>query len=340
MKLSRSDTYINVYIPREDGGDPRRLLPLNYPVFDRAKIYKFSEEVKKDRKLFLGKKQLSLYEMYYKSNRGLRDDTQDNENKENETTKEETENSSSEEEDEVEHHYHHGDNLNMSAPVKKVSLSLDSKLRKSKTPRRFNETLNKYVTNKTKNMTSRLDAAQNIERQVSSVDLLKLDRQSTVYDNQSRQNTFYDNIERQRTLVDIRERQPTFHDSRDRQQLYSETRQKTFYDSPYRLSAFPASNKSFSSTEASVGRSMGLPPINLGYHTTRSPVPYSNFHASASKSAPKRIPLRPSSRPQKIWRQTTDIFMDRRTPRISNTSMAIHPHQQLAYTLLGQYPAY
>ena len=338
MNLSRSDTYINVYIPREDGGDPRKLIPLTSPVFDMTKIYKFSEEVKKDRQLFLGKKQVSLYDLYYKVSK---------EHTENKTKKMEKEDVSSsedegEEEEEGEEH-HHCDTIDTPNAVKKVSLSLESKVKKSRKPRRFNEPLDSYVAKQKKIMMNRTDSEQNLGRQISSYDLLKLDRQQTVYENRARQQTFYDNNERQRALFETRERQRTFYDNRDRQQSFYSSRQNTFYDSSFRSQSFPTPKKSLSAMETRIARNLGLPPINLGNQATQSPVLYGNFRAIPSKSMSKPIPIRPSSKPQKIWKRSTEVLLDGRTPRINNAGnrfLAIQPQYHVTGAILGQYAAY
>lgn len=319
MNFSRSDTYINVYLPREDGGDPRKLVPLNSPMFDKEKIYKFSEQVVKDRKLFLGKKQVSLYELYYKDKKVPSTDEV------KASASEEEKIVTSEDEEEIDH----GDNsenkeiTDTKAPVKRVSLSLDSKVRKLRQLKRFNEPLNPYVTNKKKAMLiKKLDSEESETTDVTRLDRFKGEPQPIFHDSRERQRTFYFNSrERQRTFLDNQERQQTIHYYRGREETFYNTRQKPFLDNTFKLQAFPKPKKSMSAIETRTFRSLGLPPINR----TQSAAFNSNKQLTAVS---KPMPLRPSSKPQKIWRQSTEALLDRRTPKLSNASrrfLAIQP---------------
>ena len=353
MDLYSSDTYINVYIPREDGNDPRKLVPLNSPMFGQEKIYKFSEQVKKDRKLFLGKKQLSLYELYYKSKEGL------GENEASDNEEEETGNSDKGEEEETEarpgpENEHEDKHIcttdtyvkesishGMGSNVNKVSLSLDSQpkykeseVKKLKKLKRFNEPLNSYVSNKKKaTMMKKLDAEDYVERQETIYNLLKVSTQ-TFSDSIRRPGTFHVNPERNQTIYGSRERQYSFYNSR----------QKTFYGTIYRSQALPKPKKSLSAIETRTIQDQGLPPINLGSNNTQSTGLGANVSLARSRSNLKALPMRPSPKPMKIYRQTSDVLLDGWTPKLSDASrryLAVQlPQQRTNVINLGQYSAF
>lgn len=354
MDLSRSDTYINVYIPRADGNDPRKLVPINSPMFGQDKIYKFSEQVKKDRKLFLGKKQLSLYEIYYRSKEGIVEkeatDKDDEEHKVHSDKEEENETQERHERD----NEHENDQIcatdtyaKESLPhvlgsiVNKVSLSLDSQtrykedeVRKVTKLKRFNEPLNSYVSNKKKaTMMKRLDAED------------YLDRQETVYDliNDPIQ-TVSETIKRPVTLNASSKRNQTIYGSRERQYSFYNSRQKTFYGTIYRSQPLTKPKKSFSAIETRTIQGLGLPPISLGSNKTQSTSLGENVPLARSISNLKALPVRQSSKPMNIYRQTSDVLLDGWTPKLSDANrryLAVQMPQQRANVInLGQHSAF
>ncbi|KAL3876468.1 hypothetical protein ACJMK2_034311 [Sinanodonta woodiana] len=69
MELARVDSYINVYLPRSDGlVNIKRNDPPSSPTFGQSGFYRFSEEIMKDRPLFLGSKTMSFYQMFSSQN--------------------------------------------------------------------------------------------------------------------------------------------------------------------------------------------------------------------------------------------------------------------------------
>lgn len=165
MNYARSDTYINVYLPREDGDDPRTFIQENSPVFSSEEIYKFSDEIVKDRKLFLGKKQTSLYEIYYKDSRDCFDSV---ENADIAPYKKETKvNRNHEHENKHKHRKNRGPDPFKFPRVSKLSISLDNKLRRAEGTQvtRFNEPASMYGTHRGIN---KYDPNQSIDRQVTA----------------------------------------------------------------------------------------------------------------------------------------------------------------------------
>lgn len=171
MNFGRSDTYINVYLPREDGDDPRRYARPSSPVFCSDEIYKFSDEIVKDRKLFLGKKQMSLYEIYYKDS-----------GKEGEDNSMEISSDNEEESEPFEtgkrnmQFYKEKNTDHFEFPrVSKLSISLDNRLRQAQRTNmsRFNEPVQSFGKQK---LTGNLgyDPNQSLERQVTSYDYMRI----------------------------------------------------------------------------------------------------------------------------------------------------------------------
>ena len=354
MNLSRSDTYINVYIPRADGNDPRKLVPINSPMFGQDKIYKFSEQVKKDRKLFLGKKQLSLYEIYYRSKEGIVEkegsEKDDEEQKVHSDQEEEIEVEKIPEHDNerVDDHICTTDTYAkesmphvLGSAVNKVSLSLDSKTRyeedearKVTKLKRFNEPLNSYVSNKKKaTMMKKLDAED------------YLDRQETVYEllNDPMQ-TVSDTIKRPVTLNASPKRNQSIYGSRERQYSFYNSRQKTFYGTIYRSQPLTQPKKSLSAIETRTTHGLGLPPINLGSNKTQSTSLGENVPLARGMSNLKALPVRPSSKPMKIYRQTSDVLLDGWTPKLGDANrryLAVQlPQQRTNVINLGQHSAF
>ena len=361
MDLSRSDTYINVYIPRADGNDPRKLVPINSPMFGQEKIYKFSEQVKKDRKLFLGKKQLSLYEIYYRSKEGITDkeligkdnkehSVQSDEKGESEVeTEEGNEHDKERADDHIDHictaDVYHKENMphSLSSSVNKVSLSLDSQtsfmedeVKKPMKLKRFNEPLNSYVSNKKKAiMMKKLDAEDYMDRQETVYDLLN-NPIHTVSDTFKRPITL--NASKQKT-------NQTIYGSRERQYSFYNSRQKTFYGSIYRSQPLAKPNKSFSAVETRTIQGQGLPPIDIGSNKLQSASTGVNVPFSRSVTNLKGLPVRPSSKPMKIYRQTSDVLLDGWTPKLGSDGnrryLAVQMPQQKANVInLGQYSAF
>lgn len=167
MNYARSDTYINVYLPREDGDDPRTFVEESSPVFSTEEIYKFSDEIVKDRKLFLGKKQTSLYEIYYKDSRDSDDFVG------NAEIAQYNEEVNVNRDHEHENKHKHGRNR-VPDPFKfprvsKLSISLDNKLRHAQGSdiARFNEPASMHGRNRGYG-THKYDPNQSIDRQVTA----------------------------------------------------------------------------------------------------------------------------------------------------------------------------
>ena len=271
MHFARADTYINVYLPRPDGEEPRRYASPPSPVFNSQSTYKFSDQIVRDRPLFLGRKQMSLYEIYYKDNKdGAPEMVADAPDEKNQTENDtETDEKNKESETEKSTTF-------VGLPsVKKVSISLDYRVRKSArsiNARRFNEPLNAYITNRKKVQTiHNFDPSETIERQLTTLEMLS------------------------------KKREPIFSDSNTKIRTLHRIIKKT-QSAPADLIRTP--------------RALGLPPIVIGNGGLAAVNASPPTGKVTYKLAGKAMPVRPSSKPHSIWRQTTDLLPERKTPRL------------------------
>ncbi|KAK3612413.1 hypothetical protein CHS0354_032013 [Potamilus streckersoni] len=126
MELARADSYINVYLPRSDGlVNIKRNDPPSSPTFGPSGFYRFSEEIIKDRPLFLGSKTMSLYQMFPCHNSPTEMDSSER------------------------HLSPSGDQESVILPaMKTINLSINSGDKGARRSlKRFNEPLNTYITN-------------------------------------------------------------------------------------------------------------------------------------------------------------------------------------------------
>lgn len=182
MNFARSDTYINVYLPRVDGEDPRDFARPNSPLFESDHVYKFSDEIVKDRKLFLGRKQLSLYEIYYKDNPNGANDIKDKRHVNESVEIEEIEDENDSQQDGRDRC---GDTHIELPSIKRVSLSLESQILRAKRDsnlKRFNEPLNSYVTNRKRVQNiNKFEPTDGTERQTTAFEFLNAPRREGTY---------------------------------------------------------------------------------------------------------------------------------------------------------------
>ncbi|KAH3872183.1 hypothetical protein DPMN_035398 [Dreissena polymorpha] len=255
MDWTRSDTYINVYLPREDGGDPRRYAQSNSPLFDAECVYKFSDEIVKDRKLFLGKKHMSLYEIYYKDGRDV--------NGKPGTPEMPGDGDTNDEKQEPEGQFvrrvqeksaRHSERTIQLPRVNKISISLEKKLRRLQNNHasRFNEPVSPWTS------TGRVRGSNEgtLDRQLTQTEVARVKTNKQL----ARGLTHTQNISR----------------------LF----------------------KSAPASETRQVRILGLPPINrasAGGHGSPDMI-------TARLSLAATGPIRPSSKPNKIWRQSTDLM--------------------------------
>jgi hypothetical protein len=266
MHFGRSDTYINVYLPREDGDDPRRYARPSSPVHCSGEIYKFSDEIVKDRKLFLGKKQMSLYEIYYKDNKECDDNSIDL----SDTSDYEEENDGFDIRKRNVNYSKDKNTDHFEFPrVSKLSISLDNRLRRAQRSNmsRFNEPMQSYGKQK-QSANNGYDPNQSLERQVTSYDYMRIANRRNV------------------TSESIRNRQKTQTISKIFKKAHSAT-------SDYRHV-----------------RSLGLPPISRSNTALTSLLPEINPGRSRAPTASRVRPLRPSSKPHRIWQQTNNVLMN------------------------------
>lgn len=259
MNLARADTYINVYLPRVDGEDPRKWARPSSPVFHEEEVYKFSDEIVKDRKLFLDKKQMSLYEIYYK-------DDQDPENHSSgEVTSAEEAGQDATESDNATERAQRIQRFSKLPRVAKVSISLDQKLRRNHGGHlhRFNE----HTFIKSHLTGNHYNPSQSLERQVTSYNFKSANRRKFTPDIKSA-------------------KARTEHISR----LFK------------KVQSAPSDPSKF--------RTLGLPPIGRSNTALTTLVPDVTPDVNRLTSATSKTqPLRPSSKPHSIWRQTTNFLV-------------------------------
>lgn len=270
MSFGRSDTYINVYLPREDGVDPRKYAQPSSPVFNSEEVYKFSDEIVKDRKLFLGKKQMSLYEIYYKDGKESGDNSIEND--ENSENIDETD-----DHDTVHEHRYRKSKIELPR-VSKLSISLDNRIRRPKQTSltRFNEPVYSYGTHKGYG-NAKYNPNQSLERQVTSYNYMQL-------------------ANRRRVTND------TIRNSRDKMQNISRLFKKA-QSAP---------------SEVRQVRSLGLPPVSRSNTSLTTLFPEITPNPSRAPTTASKIrPIRPSSKPHRVWQQTTNVFLSGYEPSTS-----------------------
>ena len=221
-------------------------------------MYKFSDEIVKDRKLFLGKKQMSLYEIYYKDGRehgGKRVtilDGRDDSDKDDDERRSPNE----EEQEGMFGHRQQVHNERVQLPrVNKISLSLDRKLRRAQRTQlsRFNEPSTSWSQHRQR-------TAENTSSSGSTGNHVKANRQHT----------------------------------------QGAARTQNMYRLFKKAQSAPLS-------ETRHVRVLGLPPISR----QQTGVQDSSDSAEALRAKlgiGVTLPLRPSSKPNKIWRQTSNAF--------------------------------
>lgn len=256
MDLARTDTYINVYLPRVDCTDPRRYTQPSSPVFNGAGIYKFSDQIVKDRKLFIDKKHTSLYDIYYKDSKENGRQIQRQDYFQTEETDNDTE---CDQDGNIPRRQESHANDVVLPRVNNVRLSLDRQLRRAKrtSKTRFNESVatqgsNRYV-----------HTSHNADADTTSFEI---------------------NTRRSGRLV-------TKGAARTRA-----------------ISKLFKKAQSAPTSDLRQVRILGLPPVSR----SNTSVHMSSENSAESKTQTplgRSLPLRPSSKPNKIWRQSTNVFM-------------------------------
>lgn len=270
-------SYINVYLPREEDSNlPDRNVPPPSPVFSVSSIYKFSDDVIKDRHLFLGRK--AFYHRYVKGEerrhgRGgnaapvptspiLSDEDRDDDY----------------------------------MAINVVRLALDSSNNDSKESNakmRFNERLSSYVANQKK-----IKSAQNHTGMEGS----KTPRaSSTNNDAEPEPNSF-------QTVVSL----PNPNSPRRTKRELSFKTVSTHITTPKLPSLDRA--KTYD-VERSYHREMSVWFPEMGKERTFWTPETAAWYPTCA-FAHGRMPTRPSPKPHKIWRQSTEYLIGRKTPRI------------------------
>ncbi|KAL4239928.1 hypothetical protein ACF0H5_000725 [Mactra antiquata] len=255
MNLGRSDTYINVYLPREDGEDPRLYTKPMSPVYDSGEVYKFSDQIVKDRKLFIGRKQMSLYDIYYKNDKEGGENTPGSP-------------ANAEEPEEVDQEFDiepppENKEIPIYRPTKisKVSISL-RRAEKIKAPR-FNEPLTLY--NSGKGHTPSIhDKAGNIDKQTFDI----------------------------------------VHNSSRRRRATTGNKGNSSTSRTYTIS------KLFKKIQSAPSefRSLGLPPISRSSTALTAIQPDYSYDKQRAFVGTRGQPLRPSSKPNKIWNKSNSAY--------------------------------
>jgi len=256
-ELRYGQSHINVYLPREQ---PYKEVPPPSPVFDLDNIYKFSDEVQKDRHLFnFGRK--AFLHLYSKHN------SMSNDKNNSKSSEEEKEDDFSE--------------------INVVRLRLDSAKSDTTSYRssrmRFNERLSAYVTTKKK-----VQSNQTSERTLNTPRKVKKHKED----------------EKETFLLpkawDTAQSRTTTATRKVRKGFRYRTAKSSTTGSP--LPPLGPHQRSISKRDnLNTERTMWFPdaasPINTQY---------------------SRLPTRPSSKPHKIWRQSSDILLGRKTPSITD----------------------
>lgn len=241
--------YINVFIPRADGTivDPRKFHPPS-PIFTIEQIYKFSDDVKKDRHLFSHRKPY-FHSFYEGSPEQMKDDA--SRNSEPTTFGSEKEN-------------------NASVNVVKLSVDASTKAIPRIRDKRFNERLSAYVRKK----------AEKTETTDHSVKESKTLAEKT------------NNILLKSPTHDLTPRRPKI-----RRGLTFHTAPPTRMDTirlPRLNSSTPTFSKQSTMLTLNTERTMWFPDYVIDKT-------YQKFGFG-------RHPIRPSSKPNKIWRQSTALL--------------------------------
>ena len=264
MDLARTDTYINVYLPRMDGVDPRRYTTTSSPLFNSDSIYKFSDQIVKDRKLFIDKKQMSLYEIYYKDSKG-NGQRVFREGSKGEFEPRDSKDSENDGEGLMLHRRNELQTYQNNAlpRVNNVRLALDRQLRRAKrTPiTRFNES-------------------------ASSDGPIRYQHVETSRDVDSQMTSFEITTRKSGRLVTK---------GAARTRAISKLFKK-------------AQSAPSTCTDLRQIRVLGLPPVNRSSNSANVSGEFNDvFKAQASQG--RSLPLRPSSKPNQIWRQSTNVFL-------------------------------
>lgn len=263
MNLARADTYINVYLPREDGSDPRRYAQSNSPVFSGSGVYKFSDQIVKDRKLFIDKKNMSLYDAYYKDckenrNRACADGNHGND--EDRTL--------AENDDEV----------------------IDE--------RDYNRRLDSYHGTQRSNEILHFPSVNNVRL---SPDRLLRRARCTPISRFNEPPTAPGSSKYHRTHTNEDNQVTSFEISRKGGRLVTKGAART-----RALAKLFKKAQSAPTTDLRQVRILGLPPITRTNTSVSSDI---SETINAQLAQGRTLPLRPSSKPNKIWRQTSNVYM-------------------------------
>ncbi|OWF37803.1 hypothetical protein KP79_PYT06002 [Mizuhopecten yessoensis] len=264
-------SYINVYLPREeDTGLINKHVPPPSPVFTMSNIYKFSDDVIKDRHLFLGKK--AFYHRYVKGEQRRHGHGGSAQPVQPGGTSPDP--SEEEKDDEC-----------MNVNVVRLALNASSKEdvdRKAK--QRFNERLSAYVTTQKK-----IKSAQNQN---------SLDGSKTPGASSTTTDTEQENMSFQTILPLTNPNSPR----RPRRELSFRTVSCTNITTP----RLPTLERAKTYTVE-------------GYLKERAMwFPETASWGSTSAPGQSRMPIRPSSKPHNIWRQSTEFLLGRKTPSIKD----------------------
>ncbi|XP_062583091.1 uncharacterized protein LOC134244861 [Saccostrea cucullata] len=243
--------YINVFIPRADGTivDPRKFPPPS-PVFTLEHIYKFSEDVKRDRHLFLDRKPY-FHGFFGESLEQLRDDV-------------------SRGGDSNQNSIERDNNANVN--VVKLSIDASTKAIPRIRDKRFNERLSAYV---------RKNAA--VEKAETTDHSVKESKTLAEKANNILQKSPTQNLTPRRPKI---RRGLTFH-------TVSPTKMSTV-QLPRLNASTPSFSKQNTMLTLNTERTMWFPDYVI--------------EKTYNKFGLGRPPIRPSSKPSKIWRQSTALL--------------------------------